>query len=83
MCGGNSALLSNYWDHLFNFADDFQEANRIANLAMETSTFDSTDSEAEDYTRDKRKRKRVYSSSSESSDAADASHHLNDRLRCK
>ena len=68
MCGGKSALLSNYWDHLFNFADDFQQAN----LAMETSTFDSTDSEAEDYTQDKRKRKRVYSSSSESSDAADA-----------
>ena len=73
ICGGNSALLSNYCDHLFNFADDFQQANRIANLAMETSTFDTSDSEEEEYTSDRRRRKRVYRSSSESSDAADAS----------
>jgi len=39
---------------------------------METSTFDTTDSEAEDYTLGKRKRMRVGHSSCESSDDTDA-----------
>jgi len=58
---------------MFGVADDFLKANRIANLAIDTSTFDTTDSEAEEYTRGKRKRKRVRASSCESSDSAGSS----------
>ena len=55
--------------NLLPFADDFGKPNHVTNEAMETSTFDTTDSEAEDYTCDKRKWKQVRHSSREFSDS--------------